>query len=55
MKLAIGIAVAFWLLCGAAGAWMLDELNRHQWKKIAKGPITLVQAFDEHPVTYGPN
>jgi len=53
MKLAVGIAVSFWLLCGIAGAWMLDDLDRHHWKMIARGAITLSQALKDHPVTYG--
>ena len=54
MKLWIGFALFFWLICGLAGAWRLDELDRHHWKDIAKGPITLAEAFNENPVTYGP-
>ncbi|HET7678957.1 MAG TPA: hypothetical protein VFK79_02355 [Xanthobacteraceae bacterium] len=52
MKLAVGIAVFFWLLCGLIGAWMLDDLDAHHWKKIARGPITLADALNEHPVTF---
>jgi hypothetical protein len=55
MKLALGIALIIWLGCGLVGAWMFDDLDRHHLKMIAKGPITLAQALDEHPVTYGPN
>jgi hypothetical protein len=56
MKLALGIALSFWLACGLIGAWMLDDLDRHHWKMIARGPITLAHALDEHPVTYpGPS
>lgn len=52
MKLFVGFAVFFWLICGLAGAWRLDELNADHWKTIAKGPITLVHAINEKPVTY---
>lgn len=56
MKLALGIGLFFWLVCGLIGAWMLDELSMHHWKTIAKGPISLVKGFNEHPVTYpGPD
>lgn len=55
MKLAIGIALFFWIACGLIGAWMLDDFHLDQWKKVARGPITLAQALDEHPVSYGPN
>jgi hypothetical protein len=35
---------------------MLDELDSAHWKAIAKGPITLADAFNEKPVTYpGPD
>ena len=50
MKLWFGFAVFVWLLCGLAGAWMLGDLD--DWKTIARGPITLVRAFNEDPVTY---
>ena len=51
MKLAIGIFVLIWLICGVAGAWMMGEGEVH-WKVIAKGPITLVKAYNDHPVDY---
>ena len=51
MKLAVGVLIFIWLLCGVAGAWMLGESSVH-WKTIAKGPITLAKAFQEDPVTY---
>ena len=50
MKLAVAITVGFWLLSGLIGAWMLDDLDADHWKKIARGPITLAQALNEHPV-----
>jgi hypothetical protein len=52
MKLLVGVAVFFWLICGLVGAWMLDDLDSGHWKMIAKGPITLARALEEHPVTY---
>ena len=53
MKLAIGLFVFIWLLCGWAGAsWMHD----HSFKTIALGPISLAQAYNDNPVSYpGPN
>ena len=51
MKLWFGFAVFVWVLCGAIGAWRLDDLDLAHWKTIALGPITLVHAFNEHPVT----
>lgn len=50
MKLAVGVTVSLWLLCGLVGAWMLDDLDAAHWKKIARGPITLAAALKEHPV-----
>ncbi|MEO7865542.1 MAG: hypothetical protein ABIR63_06730 [Sphingomicrobium sp.] len=52
MKFAIGVAALFWLLCGLIGAWMLDDLDVDHWKMIARGPVTLAHALNEHPVTY---
>jgi hypothetical protein len=52
MKLFVALAVTVWLLCGLAGAWMLERDGELHWKMIAKGPITLVRAFNETPVDY---
>jgi hypothetical protein len=52
MKLWIGFALFFWLICGLAGAWWLDELDKDHLKTIALGPISLARAFNENPVTY---
>jgi hypothetical protein len=52
MKLLAGVIVFFWLMSGLVGAWILDDLDAAHWKAIAKGPITLHRALDEHPVTY---
>jgi hypothetical protein len=51
MKLAIGITLSLWLLSGAVGAYMLDDLNAEHWRKIARGPITLADALHQHPVS----
>jgi hypothetical protein len=50
MKLAIGITLSLWLLCGAIGAYMLDDLSTDHWRKVARGPITLADALQQHPV-----
>ena len=52
MKLFVGFFIFFWLICGFAGAWMLEGGGDLHWKTIARGPISLVKAFDEKPVTY---
>ncbi len=52
MKFALGTFLFFWLLCGVIGAWMLDDLDADHWMTIARGPITLGKALNEHPVTY---
>jgi hypothetical protein len=51
MKYAVILIVVVWLLCGVAGAWMLDDLDRDHWKTIARGPITLARAVQENPTT----
>ena len=52
MKLFVGVIVFLWLLCGLSGAWRLGKLDSEHWKDIARGPITLAEAFNEKPVTY---
>jgi len=52
MKLFVGVAVFIWLLCGAVGAWMMDDLDASHWQAIAKGPITLVKALNQAPSMY---
>jgi len=52
VKLIVAVAVFAWLLCGVAGDWMLEGSGELHWKKVAKGPITLIQAFREKPVTF---
>jgi hypothetical protein len=50
------ILLFFWLICGVAGAWMLEGRSNMHWKTIAYGPLTLVRAFNEKPITYpGPD
>ena len=56
MKLAIGMLIFFWFLCGLIGAWRLEGRGDMHWKTIAKGPISMVKAFNDNPVTYpGPD
>jgi hypothetical protein len=43
------VFVVFWLICGLAGAWRLDDMRA---KTIARGPIVLAKAFNDKPVTY---
>ena len=51
MKFAISILLFLWIFAGALGAWLTDDLDRHHLKKIARGPITLVKAINDNPVT----
>ena len=56
MKVFVGFVLFFWLLCGLAGAWMLEGGGNLHFLTIARGPISLVKAFNENPVTYpGPD
>lgn len=52
MKFAVIIALIFWLTCGLVGAWMMDDVDAHHWKSIARGPITLSEALNDDPVTF---
>ena len=53
MKLLIIILAIIWFSCGLVGGWWLGDMHL---KKVGLGPITLVKAFDDQPVTYpGPN
>lgn len=53
MKLAFGILVFIWVVCGALGGWWLGDRDL---KTIAKGPISLARAYNEDPPSYpGPN
>jgi len=51
MKMFVGFGLFFWFLCGLIGAWMLEGRHNMHLKSIARGPITLVHAFNENPVT----
>lgn len=56
MKVFVVFAIIFWLICGVAGAWRLEGGGDMHFMTIAKGPFTLVKAFNENPVTYpGPD
>ena len=50
MKLAFGVLIFIWLLCGVIGAWRAGELDARHWQTIALGPFSLVDAFNENPV-----
>jgi hypothetical protein len=53
LKLIVGIADIFWLVSALVGAWWREDVDEGlKWKAVARGPITLVHAFNEHPVTY---
>lgn len=51
MKLFVAFALIFWLICGFAGAWLLEGLDDLHAKTIAMGPISLVHGFKENPWT----
>ena len=56
MKLAVGIAIFIWLLCGLVGDSILEGRDDLHFKQIAYGPITLADALNERPVSYpGPD
>jgi K+-transporting ATPase c subunit len=56
VKAFVVFAMFIWLLCGFIGAWWLEGLGDMHFKTIARGPISLVKAFNENPVTYpGPS
>jgi hypothetical protein len=56
MKLFIIFVLVVWLICGFVGSWWQEGAGNMHFKSIAKGPITLVHAFNDKPVTYpGPN
>ena len=56
MKLFVVFAIFIWLICGVAGAWWKEGAGNMHLKTIAMGPITLVRAFNDNPVTYpGPD
>jgi hypothetical protein len=51
MKFVFAVLVFFWIMSGAVGAWMNDDLNADHWKEIARGPITLANAVNDHPAS----
>lgn len=51
MKAFVVFAVLVWFFCGVAGAWGLGKLDTDHWQDIARGPLTLVEAFNQ-PVNY---
>ena len=56
MKLFVAVMIFVWILCGFIGAWRLEGLGDMHFKSIARGPLTLVKAFNDNPVTYpGPD
>jgi hypothetical protein len=54
MKIAVGVALVLWLLCGLIGAWMmLEEDQSLRFKAVAGGPITLIRAVNQtEPVKF---
>jgi hypothetical protein len=53
MKIAVGVALLVWLLCGLAGAWMVEDEDRPHLERVVRGPITLIEAFQaSEPVKY---
>jgi hypothetical protein len=55
MKMFVALAVVLWLLCGVAGAWMLEGAEMHA-KTIALGPIAVMRGFNQAPEWIpGPN
>ena len=51
MRAFVILAIIVWLLCGFAGEWMAGSTRIH-WQKVARGPLTLVEAFNEAPRNY---
>lgn len=52
MKLVVAVILFFWVLSGLIGAWILDDLDLDHWQAIARGPVTLAEALNEHPASY---
>ena len=52
MKAFVVFAVFVWLLCGFIGAWMLEGIDDLHVKSVARAPLTLIEAFNEKPITY---
>jgi hypothetical protein len=52
VKFFVTFAIILWLICGVGGSAWEDGFGNMHFKKIAKGPITLVHAINNNPVTY---
>ena len=52
VKLFVTVALFVWLLCGVAGAWMIEGRQDLHLRTIALGPISLIKGFNEDPLTY---
>lgn len=52
MKLLIAVLILIWFACGLFGAMRLNEVTA---RAIIRGPITMVRAFNEAPVSYSDN
>ena len=52
VKFFVTFAIILWLICGVGGSAWEDGFGNMHFKKIAKGPITLVHAINDNPVTY---
>ena len=56
MKLFLIFVLVLWLICGVAGAAWEHGVGNMHFRAIAMGPITLVHAINNNPVTYpGPS
>lgn len=49
MKLAIGLLALIWVCCGLAGAWWLGDRDL---RTVARGPISLAEAYNDNPINY---
>lgn len=50
MKLVGIVVLVFWLVSGFAGGWMLEGEDMRV-KTVARGPMSLVKAINENPVS----
>lgn len=46
MKAFVVFTLFVWLLCGVVGAWMMEDMH---FKTIARGPISLIKAYNDAP------
>ena len=51
MKALFSVGVFLWIMCGFAGDCMVDGIGDLHWKEIARGPLTLMEGFQDDPVT----